>query len=263
MTASPVRWIPLLLLLLSIGATAQVLRKPVPDKLVVLTFDDAASTHATYVAPLLKKYGFGGTFFVCEFPPDFEDKAKYMTWAQIRALAGMGFEVANHTGHHIHVDKLTGPQLHEELAFIEKKCEEFKIRKPVSFAYPAYVTSEQSLAVLGEKGYTWARVGGSRAYDPTTDHPYVIPSFSTTGTDKQRVLDAIGQAKDGKIVVLTVHGVPDYAHDWVTTPPALFEEYLRYLHDNGYQVIALRDLSRYIHPKRAHSRIQPVLPAPK
>ena len=46
--------------------------KPVPDHLVVLTFDDAVSSHATFVAPLLKKYGFGGTFFICEFPPDFD-----------------------------------------------------------------------------------------------------------------------------------------------------------------------------------------------
>ena len=29
--------------------------KPIPDHLVVLTFDDAVSSHATFVAPLLKK----------------------------------------------------------------------------------------------------------------------------------------------------------------------------------------------------------------
>jgi len=51
----------------------------VPDKVVALTFDDASASHATFVAPLLKKFGFGATFFVCEFPPDFEDKSKYMT----------------------------------------------------------------------------------------------------------------------------------------------------------------------------------------
>lgn len=72
-------------------ANAQVLLKPIPDKLVVLTFDDAVVSQATFVAPLLKKYGFGGTFFVCEFPPNFEDKTKYMSWAQIRELSKKGF----------------------------------------------------------------------------------------------------------------------------------------------------------------------------
>ncbi len=33
----------------------------VPDKIVVLTFDDAAASHARFVAPILKKYGFGAT----------------------------------------------------------------------------------------------------------------------------------------------------------------------------------------------------------
>jgi len=61
---------------------------PVPDKLVVLTFDDGAKSHATYVAPLLKKLGFGATFFITEgfdFPTN---KAGYMTWEEIGALAG-------------------------------------------------------------------------------------------------------------------------------------------------------------------------------
>ncbi|MEP7365288.1 MAG: polysaccharide deacetylase family protein [Acidobacteriota bacterium] len=57
------------LALLACAANGQV--QPVPDKLVVLTFDDGVVSHATFVAPLLKQYGFGGTFFVCEFPPDF------------------------------------------------------------------------------------------------------------------------------------------------------------------------------------------------
>jgi len=39
----------------------QIVRKPVPDKVIVLTFDDAVVSHATVAAPLLKKYGFGAT----------------------------------------------------------------------------------------------------------------------------------------------------------------------------------------------------------
>ena len=37
---------------------------PVPDKTVVLTFEDSVRSHLTNVAPLLKKNGFGATFFV-------------------------------------------------------------------------------------------------------------------------------------------------------------------------------------------------------
>ena len=44
-------------------AKSQILKQAIPDKLVVLTFDDAIISHYTNVAPLLKKYKFGATFF--------------------------------------------------------------------------------------------------------------------------------------------------------------------------------------------------------
>lgn len=69
--------------------------EPIPEKLVVLTFDDSAKTHSTIVAPILKKYGFGATFFVTEgfdFP---DNKIDYMTWKEIAQLHRDGFEIGN------------------------------------------------------------------------------------------------------------------------------------------------------------------------
>ncbi|MBT28350.1 MAG: polysaccharide deacetylase [Thalassobius sp.] len=235
----------------------QVLLKPIPDKTVILTFDDGVSTHATYVAPLLKKYNFDATFFVCEFPPDFEDKKKYMSWEQIKELNEQGFEVANHTWKHTHVNRMSPEECNKELAYIEDKCESLGIPTTNSFAYPAYDTDDYIIDLLKDRGYIFARVGGSRPYNPEVDHPYLIPSYSTTGTNKERVINAIKEAKDGKIVVLTIHGVPDYAHDWVTTPPELFEEYLKYLSENDYHVLALRDLQEYIKVEYALQNLIP------
>ena len=77
-----------------------ITRKPIPEKLVVLTFDDSCASHATFVGPLLKKYGFGGTFYVSDAFAFRTRKDWYMTWQQIKALDGMGFEIGNHTiGH--------------------------------------------------------------------------------------------------------------------------------------------------------------------
>ncbi|MBO2012703.1 polysaccharide deacetylase family protein [Hymenobacter negativus] len=235
-----------------------VLRRPVPDKLVVLTFDDAVLSHATYVAPLLKKYGFGGSFFVCEFrEPPFSDKTRYMSWAQIRKLHRLGFEVASHTLTHRHVNKLSAAEFGAELDSIDGRCRRWHIRKPVTFAYPGYDVHPTATAVLAGRGYQFARAGGSRAYDPTSDHPLLIPSFSISGLTKEKVLAAMAQARAGHIVVLTVHGVPDTAHDWVTTDPKLFEEYLQYLRDNHYQVVALRDLARYVNVQEAQRTLTP------
>jgi peptidoglycan/xylan/chitin deacetylase (PgdA/CDA1 family)/lysophospholipase L1-like esterase len=231
----------LMLAVSSSGVAAQL-----PGRVVVLTFDDAVSTHATFVAPLLKKYGFGATFLVCEFPPDFEtDKKKYMTWEQIQHLNELGFEIGSHTRTHTHVTQMSKDQFTAELQYIEDKFKRYGIPNPVSFAYPAYETDPAAAAILKERGYQFARAGGSRTYDPQKDVPLLIPSFSTTGNNKDRVIGILNQARNGQIVVLTVHGVPDYAHPAVTTPPELFEEYLKYLRDNQYTVIAMRDLAKY------------------
>ncbi|MEO6523387.1 MAG: polysaccharide deacetylase family protein [Mucilaginibacter sp.] len=242
----------LLLPLLFKTATAQVLKKPIPDKLVVLSFDDAVVTQFTVVAPLLKKYGFGATFFVCEFKdPPFSDKSKYLSWEQIEELNKMGFEIGNHTQNHTHVTKMDSTRFTAELQYIEDKCKEYHIPKPINFAYPGYDTSPKAINVLKAKGYEFARAGLDRTYDPAVDHPYLMPSFTMLANNRQAIYDAFALAKDGKVVILTIHGVPDIAHAWVNTPPELFEEYLKYLHDNHYEVIAMRDLKAYINIDKA------------
>lgn len=57
--------------------------EPVPDKVVVLTFDDSVRSHFTVARPLLKKYRFGATFFITEGFDFKTDKDNYMTWEQI------------------------------------------------------------------------------------------------------------------------------------------------------------------------------------
>jgi peptidoglycan/xylan/chitin deacetylase (PgdA/CDA1 family) len=246
-----------LVLLLTAAACAPPRSAPraVPDHVVVLTFDDAVASHYTNVAPLLRKYGFGATFFVTEFvEPPFSDKSLYMTWEQIRALSRMGFEIGNHTAKHTHVDHMDRAAFDREMGYIEEKCDSLGIPRPVSFAYPAYVTTPQSPRWLRERGYRFARAGGDRAYDPLHDDPYLIPSFTTGADNRAAIYAAFEEARDGRIVVLTIHGVPDTAHPWVNTPLPLFEEYLRWLHDHHYRVIAMRDLARWVPEPRTETR---------
>ncbi len=241
---------------LSLTCHSQILKKPIPDKLVVLTFDDAPASHYSNVAPLLKKYGFNATFYVCEFPPNFADSTKYMNWRQIQALDRMGFDVANHTRTHAHVNNLNKEEINAQLGYIEDKCDSLGIPQPSSFAYPAYDISENCFEVLDEKSYDFARAGGKRAYDPLKDHPYLLPSWATNKDNKDEIMAALKEAKDGKIVVLTLHGVPDIEHPWVNTPPALFKEYLNYLAANNYQVISIRELKEYIDAEEAKRAIK-------
>ncbi|MDR3713103.1 MAG: polysaccharide deacetylase family protein [Puia sp.] len=229
---------------LLLAAGRLMAQQRVPDKTVILTFDDGCVSHYTYVAPLLKKYGFDATFFVCEFP-GYPDSTKYMSWKQIRQLSREGFEIGNHTGHHANISQLSPDSLREELAYVNRHCEEEGIPKPVNFAYPGYTTDSSKLGVFRSMGIRSARTGGERAYRPATDDPFYVPSF-TPCDSLQKTINAIRQAKDGAVTVLTIHGVPDIAHPWVTTSPAVFEAILKYLKKHGYRVWSMRKLQEWM-----------------
>jgi peptidoglycan/xylan/chitin deacetylase (PgdA/CDA1 family) len=249
----------LLTIFVPLSGNSQILKTQIPERMVVLTFDDATASQYSVVAPILKEFGFGATFFICEFPPNFSDSTKYMNWRQIKELDKMGFEIANHTRSHPAVARLSREEILGELKYIERKCDSIHIPKPVTFAYPGYSLSQSVMDVLLEKGYHFARAGGSRVYDPLVDYPLLAPSWAMNAENKPQIMEAFNKARNGKIVVLTIHGVPDVEHPWVNTPPELFKEYLQYLSENHFTVVALRDLEKYIDVKKAMDLITPDL----
>ncbi len=237
---------------------------PIPDGLVVLTFDDGNKSDITRVAPLLTRYGFGATFFITEglgFP---EDKKTFLTWGEIRKLHGAGFEIGNHTRSHPNLTRLSKEQVLAELEHIEARCKEHGIPTPKTFCYPGWQHSREVVGVLLEKGYLFARRGsgpefpeeqeGGPAYDPAEDHPLLVPTTGASGPNwgLEDLVRAVEQAREGKIAVLTFHGVPD-THPWVNTKPDDFTRYMKCLHDRGCTVIAMRDLAKYADPAKGPS----------
>jgi peptidoglycan/xylan/chitin deacetylase (PgdA/CDA1 family) len=237
---------------------SRAVRKPIPDKLVVLTFDDSAKSHHTFVRPLLKEQGFGATFFITEgfdFPTNKKD---YMTWEQIRELHEDGFEIGNHTRDHLGISDKTVGRLPEQLAGIADKCREHGIPTPVTFAWPGNAMTAAAFDTLKTHGIRFARRGGSPeypydegrgfAYEPGLDHPFMIPSAGDA-RPKWTLPDfirAVEQARNGRIAVLQFHGAPDTAHEWVSSSAQNFTAYMKYLKVEGYRVIALRDLKEFV-----------------
>jgi peptidoglycan-N-acetylglucosamine deacetylase len=214
------------------------------NRVVVLTFDDSVVSHATFVAPLLKKYGFGATFFITEGFQFVSDKEHYMTWEQIKALDSAGFEIGNHTRRHAAVPRQTPEKLDADIAYIEEQCERHGITRPISFCYPGYQTNSAALRVLEKRGYRFARAGGTRAFDPQRDHPLLLPQAfdGKPASTLAQFKIAVDSAREGNIAIMTFHGVPDIKHPWVNTDPVKFETYLKHLKAEGCRVIALRDL---------------------
>ncbi len=234
--------------------------EPAPDRTVVLTFDDAVRSHLTVVAPLLQENGFRATFFVSH--AFLEDQSHFLSWQEIGELHTMGFEVGNHSWTHSSFGSpKSAARLAGELALVENELAKVDVPKPVSFAWPGNGFGTEAVRVLKACGYRFARRGmqpevaygemkAGPAYNPGAHHPLLIPSTADAypDWDLEAFKRVVGLAKDGNIVVLQFHGVPDETHPWVHTPPERFREYVAYLKENGFNVIALRDLARYVDP---------------
>ncbi|MCE9553376.1 MAG: autotransporter-associated beta strand repeat-containing protein [Planctomycetes bacterium] len=221
-----------------------VLRKPIPDKLVVLTFDDSPESHATIVAPILKSLGFGGSFYVCDFDSFKTRKDWYMTFRQMKALSDEGFEIGNHTkGHYGSLQAFL--DMEDELAAHD-------VPKPSTVCWPLYAVGWSICPELAKNGYVFGRGGHERPYRPTVDNPFDIPSYTIRdGVPVETFVKHARQACRGRIVVFTFHGVPDMEHAAVSLEPSTFRLMMKYLKDNQYQAIALRNLAKYIDPAKA------------
>jgi hypothetical protein len=107
--------------------------------------------------------------------------------------------------------------------------------------------------------------GRGFAFEPGSDHPMLLPSAGDARPKWaiQDLIRAAEQAHDGRIAILQFHGVPDTAHDWVSSSQQNFEAYLKYLHLEKYTVIALRDLQHYVDPKVAPTDPNAIIDARK
>jgi len=166
----------------------------------------------------------------------------------MRALAHDGFEIGNHTVGH-------GGGLDDYLS-MEDQLLANGVPKPTTVAWPLYQVATSICADLAANGYTFGRGGHFRAYRPTVDNPFDVPSMWCSTVEQ--FIACVRQATGGRIVVITFHGVPDMEHPSVGIEPETFKAMMQYLKDNNYKGIALRDLAEYIDPAKA-SKLPPTV----
>jgi autotransporter-associated beta strand protein len=221
-----------------------VLLKPIPDKLIVLTFDDAPASHYTVVAPVLKQLALGGTIYVCDFDSFKTRKDWYLTYRQMIAMDADGLEIGNHTLGHA---SGYGP-----IIAMEDQVLAHGGPRMTTVCWPIYAVNWDDCPKLSAHGYTFGRGGHERPYRPTVDNPFDVPSFSIhNGVSVENFIKQAQQACNGRIVCFCFHGVPDMEHPPVSLEPSTFKAMMQYLKDNNYKCVAMRDLTQYIDPVKA------------
>ena len=92
-----------------------------PERTVVLTFDDGYASHFESVAPLLVRYRFSGTFFITT---DLIGRPGYVTWETLRKLVFLGMEIGSHGTSHRPLTSLPRAQLDAEVTDSRRILEE-------------------------------------------------------------------------------------------------------------------------------------------
>ena len=82
----------------------------VPEKPVVLTFDDGYADTYSIVYPLMKEYGFAATVFVNP-----GDVGTRLTWEQLKEMKENGMTISNHGFQHIEMGQLSKAEQMENI----------------------------------------------------------------------------------------------------------------------------------------------------
>jgi len=122
-----------------------------PDRPVLITFDDGYVDNYTNAYPILKKYNLKATIFIVT---GFVSKRKgYLTWDQLREMEKNGITAQSHTVTHAPLPELPDERIREELA-LSKRQAETELGHPIDFiAYPTGVHDLHIVGIAKEAGY--------------------------------------------------------------------------------------------------------------
>ncbi len=126
-----------------------------PEKPVVITFDDGYEDNYTNAYPILTKYGFTATVFVVT---SYVDGKGFMSWNQLQELGDNGWQIEGHTINHPSLvkDKLDDVSIKRELTEVKDTLEKRFGRIVKFFAYPFGDYNAEVIRAVKEAGYLMA-----------------------------------------------------------------------------------------------------------
>ena len=250
------------------------------NKVVILNFDDGRKSQYTQAKPILDKYGFKATFYaVCNY---LDNKKGYMSWKDIETLYKEGHDIGSHSMNHAHLEKLSKKGVSFEVAQSKKCFEDHGINATTFAYPFNEGSSDKNVINIIAKYYDLARTASSpiaflrcdglkelsnqddclqtsKKGGLTYVNKYSIRGWShdmsrlvNSYTDEElfdRFVKVVNSQskynKDGvinAIPIIIYHRAGDSGVLEYNTDLDLFEKEMKYLHDNNFQVLTMRDL---------------------
>ena len=124
-----------------------------PEKPIVITFDDGYVDNYTTAFPIVTKHGFTATIFMVT---SYIDGEGFMSWQQLKEVVAKGWEIEGHTTNHPFLTKKDPSTVLSELN-LSKELLEKELRQPVNyFAYPFGDLNAKVVQAVKDTGYLMA-----------------------------------------------------------------------------------------------------------
>lgn len=133
-----------------------------PDRFVVLTFDDGLQDFITGALPVLGMFGFPATLYVVAGRIGLtsrwlaalgEGQRRMLTATELRLLARSGIEIGSHTMTHPELDILDPARAMAEIGESRRVLEDILGAPVRSFAYPHGYNSQRTREIVERAGY--------------------------------------------------------------------------------------------------------------
>jgi peptidoglycan/xylan/chitin deacetylase (PgdA/CDA1 family) len=144
-----------------------------PERPVILSFDDGWENQFRHGFPLLQKYGFSGTFYIVS---GYLDHQNFMTTEQLNTMMAAGMVVGSHSRTHPALAGFGGARLKDEVAGSKAWLEDHFGIAIDTFAYPYGSYTAAVAAATKAAGYRTARTVdiGTRA---SADNLATLPAI--------------------------------------------------------------------------------------
>jgi peptidoglycan/xylan/chitin deacetylase (PgdA/CDA1 family) len=248
------------------------------QKAIILNFDDDWKGQFTHAVPILEKYGFNATFFVTTGCLTYQNSSfcnnaggdSAMTWDDIASLSESGYDIQSHGASHKDLTTVSAADLEYEVGGSKQSLLEHGYNSTI-FSTP-YASGEDNSTITSalSKYYDIGRRGyAPLVYLDSTDR-YSLPVWvdydlqAMYRDNSTMIFNAFVEEINSQtqyntngtinaIPIIVYHNV-DYKNstnnssnippEWLdsTIDVNLFEQEMKYLYDNGFQVLTMSDL---------------------
>lgn len=126
---------------------------PIPQKSIIITFDDGYMNNYTEAFPILKDLNMTATIFCVG---NSLDGSYYLSEDAIKEMSDYGIDIESHTVNHLHLDTLSYDQQLSEIRNSKNILEKITGKEVLALAYPFGDYNNDTIKATKEAGYKMA-----------------------------------------------------------------------------------------------------------